>query len=450
MKLTRRNFMLGLSSGLLLDQLPLLSTLAHAATDDYKALVCIFLFGGNDGNNTVIPIDSRYPDYAAARGAQSGGGLALLQGDVVPLAPATGNASYGLHPDLAALQPIWNSGDLAVLFNVGTLVQPISKSEYLSSAKAKPENLFSHADQQGQWQSAISGGQSRTGWGGRLADVVASRNGSAPVPVILSTDGNVLYTIGNSSNVLAVPQSGGTGLTAFGGAYSTVVSNAMQTLQQADRSNQLVIAAQNLTGNAIAASNALNPILTGNSSVDGLFSGQNNSIARQFHQVARMIEGRGSLGVQRQIFFVSLGSFDTHSDQINRQSDLFSQLAPALKSFYDATVQLGVASQVTSFTLSDFGRTLQPASGAGSDHAWGNHHFAIGGAVKGQALYGQFPTLALSGPDDVGDEGRWLPTLSVDQYGATLARWFGVAGADLATVFPNLANFSSSDLGFMS
>lgn len=201
---------------------------------------------------------------------------------------------------------------------------------------------------------------------------------------------------------------------------------------------------------AIASSAVLNPVLGGNSSaINSLFAGQSNSVSRQLLQVARMIEARSTLAVTRQIFYVTLGGFDTHNGQIATQANLFGQLSPALKSFQDAMAQLGVADQVTTFTLSDFGRTLKPASGGGSDHAWGNHQLIMGGAVRGRTFYGQFPEHSLGGPNDISSEGRWLPTTSVDQYGATLARWFGVADADLATVFPNLRNFGTSNLGFL-
>ena len=195
---------------------------------------------------------------------------------------------------------------------------------------------------------------------------------------------------------------------------------------------------------------SVNPILANtNSTIAPLFAGLNTNTSKQLYQVAKLIEARAATGARRQIFFVQLGSFDTHNDQINRQQNLFAELDPALKAFYDATVALGVGSQVTTFTLSDFGRTLQPASGGGTDHAWGSHHFIIGDAVKGGRMYGQYPQLILGGPSDAEKEGRWIPTTAVDQYGATLAKWFGVAPDQLAAVFPNLARFAPSDLGFL-
>ncbi|GAC1630892.1 MAG: DUF1501 domain-containing protein [Nevskia sp.] len=454
MSLTRRNFVLGMSSGTLLGSLSAFTEYAHAAgPTDYKALVCVFLFGGNDGNNTVIPTDSSgYGKYAGVRGdhTTTAGALGIPQSQLIALPPATGSAQFGLHPDLAPLQSIWNSKNLALLFNVGTLVQPLTVADYKGTGKPRPGNLFSHLDQQNQMQTSISAGPAGSGWAGRIADALGAANGSSPIPVALSIGNASLFTDGLRTAPLTLPQSGSFGLSGFGGSYAGSVNSAYASLLQVDRQNLLVSAAQGITAGGIAASQTLNGIFSGTSSVSSLFAGQKSSLSLQLQRVARIIENRGSLGgVTRQVFFVSLGGFDTHSDQINRQSQLFQQLAPALKSFHDAMLQLGTDSQVTSFTLSDFARTLKPASGGGSDHAWGSHHFILGGAVKGQSFYGSFPDLTLGGPSDVSTEGRWLPTNSIDQYGATLARWFGVADADLPTVFPNLRNFATANLGFM-
>ena len=450
MSLTRRKFVFSLGAGLLLDQLPIMPALAQTSGGGYRALVCVFLFGGNDGNNTVVPLDARYSDYMTVRGDGSNGGIGLAQSSLVPLAPASGSASYGLHPNLSDLQGIWNSGQMALLFNAGTLLQPMTVADYKSGAKPVPLDLFSHADQQNQMQTALSLSQSQSGWGGRIADALAGANGSSPLPLVLSTGGNVLFTLGAQSHPLALPSSGGFALKSFGGSYASGVSGAFQQLLALDRSNQQVAVAQNTTILGQTSSTALNSILTGASAVDSAFSGQQTGIANQLHQVAKVIAANQTLSTQRQIFFVQLGSFDTHTNQVQEQGDLFTQLGPALKGFNDAMNQIGAASQVTTFTLSDFARTFQPNTGGGTDHAWGNHHFIMGGAVKGRQVYGTYPSLTLNGADDVGGEGRWLPTTSVDQYGATLARWFGVPASALATVFPNLGSFSNSDLGFMA
>ncbi|MDP3293669.1 MAG: DUF1501 domain-containing protein [Nevskia sp.] len=452
---TRRKLLSGLGSGLLLNTLPSFPVQAQTF-GDYKALVCVFLLGGNDGNNLIVPHDTAgYGKYSAIRGdyTRSTGAIGLPQSELLALPPITGNAAFGAHPALGELQQVWNAGDLAVLFNVGPLARPLTKAGYGNRALT-PDNLFSHADQQSQWQSAVSQGISRTGWGGRLADAVRSANGASSVPPLIAWGCNDLFAIGNSTMSLSVPSSGSFGLSNFGGSYRSTLSNSMNQLLQTDRSNRLRASAQDTVSAALTSSGALSPILSGtSSSINGLFpsqvTGQATGIAQQLLQTARMIEARNTLGVSRQIFYVALGGFDTHNNQIETQAALLGELSPALKAFQDAMAQLGLADQVTTFTLSDFGRTLKPASGGGSDHAWGNHHLIMGGAVRGQRFYGQFPEHALGGPDDVSSEGRWLPTTSVDQYGATLARWFGASEADLATIFPSLQQFPTTDLGFL-
>ena len=448
MRISRRDVLsglslLGLSAGLLG------SRRARAQTDEYRALVCVFLFGGNDGNNLVVPVDARYTDYATARGQQSDGGLALPMDQLLPLAPATGAASYGLNPNMPELQQLWNSGALGVLFNVGTLVAPTNKADDAAGRVPRPESLMSHQDQQNQWQTSLPDRQSRTGWGGRIADQLPA----ASLPSLVSVAGNVLFASGATSHPLAVPMAGGStfGLTGFDGSVgSQAIRAAMTALRGLDLDNALVQSVAGETAAAFAASGALAPVLAGTgSTTDALFGSQPSVLGRQLLQVARIIEARSVLGATQQIFFVSLGGFDTHNDQINRQSPLLAEVSASLAAFYSATVQLGVASQVTTFTLSDFGRTLAPASGGGSDHAWGNHQLVLGGAVKGRQTYGTFPTLALGGPDDFTAQGRWIPTTSTDQYAATLARWFGVSPGDLATVLPNVGRFPSEDLGFL-
>lgn len=450
----RRDFLrrsAALTAAGLAASLDLVSLAARAQTappSDYKALVCVFLFGGNDGNNVLIPADSGgYAQYATVRGANSG--IAIAQGELLAIQPTNLDTPFGLHPSLAAIHPLFATGQLALLANVGTLTQPTTKAQY--AAGIRPESLYSHSDQQGQWQTSIASGASRTGWGGRLADAIAPQAGGT-FPVITSTAGVTLYVTGATSRPLAIPATGGLGLSGYtGGAASNARLAALNALLEIDRGNTFVAAASDITQQAIRLSATVNPILTNASSaIAPLFASQNSSIAQQLLAVARMIEARAATAAKRQIFFVSLGGFDTHNNQLATQQNLLGQLAPALKSFYDATVQLGVAPQVTTFTLSDFGRTFQPAAGGGTDHAWGNHQLIIGGTVKGGALYGKYPTLALAGPDDAEREGRWIPTTAVDQYGATLAKWFGATNADVAAVFPNLAQFPAGDLGFMA
>ena len=450
----RRAFLrqLGALSALgLASRLDLIRFAAEASAQtqpDYKALVCVFLFGGNDGNNTVIPLDAAgYGQYAAIRPATSG--INLSQASLLPIQPIDSASPFGLHPSLTDLQMLFNQNRMAILANVGTLLQPTTQAQY--AAGLRPLSLYSHADQQAQWQSAVSSAASGTGWGGRIADKVAPMNAASGFPVVTSLDGAVLFTSGASAIPLSIPVTGSFALSGYSGstAASARMNAVRQLLAQAS-GNALVDGASDIGAQALDLSATVNPILANaNSTIAPLFTNLNTSTANQLYQVAKLIEARAATGAARQIFFVQLGSFDTHGDQLNRQQNLFEELSPALKAFYDATVALGVASQVTTFTLSDFGRTLQPASGGGTDHAWGSHHFIIGGAVQGGKIYGRYPQLSLGGPDDAEKEGRWLPSCSVDQYGATLARWFGVATTDLDSVFSNLASFSTADLGFM-
>ena len=448
----RRHFLKhagAIGAGAALAQLGALAARAQTA-NDYKALVCIFLYGGNDGNNTVVPIDTAgYANYLAARAT-----IALPQATLLPLVEANGTAAFGLHPALGGangLQAMWNAQNLAIVTNVGTLVTPLTKSEYLNSTTIKPQSLFSHIDQQLQWQASISSAPSSTGWGGRLADQLASLNTGASIPSMISTVGNNLFVTGRATQSLTIPTSGFFGLSGYDSSAGAVARlSALQALLGIDRGTALVDAAQDVMTGAIQSSGVLNPILTNTTTtVSGYFSALTTNIAQQLLAVAKVIEARTSLGTTRQVFLVSLGSFDTHSDEINVQNTLFGQLGPAIKAFHDSMTAIGAGGSVTSFTLSDFSRTYQANTNGGTDHAWGSNHFVAGGAVKGGQFYGTWPTLAFGGPDDVGDEGRWIPTIAVDQYAATLASWFGVSGSGLASVLPNLASFTPSTLGFV-
>ncbi len=454
---SRRSFLrsaVALSSMGLASRLDLVNLIASAQAQtapasNYKALVCVFMFGGNDGNNTIIPLDvAGYASYASVRTAASG--VQLAQSSLLPIEPANVGTPYGLHPSLAELQTLFSARKLAILANVGTLTQPTTQAQY--NAGIQPFALYSHADQQAQWQSSISTTDSQTGWGGRAADQVSALNAGSAFPVITTLDGAVLFTNGAATLPLSIPVSGTFALQGYSG--STLANARLAAVKQLlgqSSSNELVTAVNTIGNQALTLSATVNPILSASSPlVDPIFAGFTSDIAKQLHQVAKMIAARQATGAARQIFFVQLGSFDTHNDQLNRQQALFADLSPALKAFYDATVAVGAGSQVTTFTLSDFNRTFQPSSGGGTDHAWGNHHFILGDAVNGGNMYGAYPQLVLSGPSDAEQRGRWLPNFAVDQYGATLAKWFGVAPTALGQVFPNLAAFPVSDLGFMT
>jgi uncharacterized protein (DUF1501 family) len=438
----------------------LIDALAQKGSGDggaYKALVCIFLDGGNDGNNTVVPnYTAGYDQYFAARGAQ---GMAIPRASLLPITPPSIGLDFGLHPSMPELKTLWDQQKFAIVTNVGTLVQPLTRAQYQSGAP-RPTQLFSHSDQTRQNRSAVSSYVATTGWGGRTADRTLGLNPGAAIPAITSVAGSTLFTTGSQTTPLVVaasptPLNLVLTLNGFNNALSEdVIRRArMDQIRAMDQSQTLVRAASDLTAQAIAVSDELStdPVLT------AVFP--NTTLGNQLKQVAKLMKFRTQLGMSRQIFYLQLGGFDTHTTQLSRQVTLLSQVSQALKAFYDETVAQGIADDVTTFTLSDFSRTLNPAgtgSGSGSDHAWGNHAFVVGGAVHGGNFYGMpgpngtvFPTLVNGGPDDTDTRGRFIPTTSVEMFAATLARWYGVSSADIPLVFPFINNFPTSDLGFM-
>jgi uncharacterized protein (DUF1501 family) len=413
----------------------LVNAMAQSA-QDYKALVCIFLFGGNDSNNMIVPMSSSgYASYQQIRSV-----LALPQAGLLPInAPSAG--AFGLHPKLPELQALFNQKHLAVLANVGTLVRPTTRTQFRQGQVTVPQNLFSHEDQQAQMQTATLSGDGQTGWAGRTADKIQSIYGGN-FPVIISLAGTNIFCEGLSARAI---QSSGNPTKLLAGFGSSAESqsrmSALQNLLTFDSGVSLIQAASTTTTNALQDSKSLADAIAGAPALATAFP--TSGVGSQLKQVAQIISVRSALGLQRQIFFVSIGGFDTHSDQLAAQTNLYTQLSQAMNAFYQATVEIGAASQVTSFTLSDFSRTYQPDSTSGSDHAWGGHHMIMGGGVHGGDFFGTFPMLALGGPDDATNEGRWIPTTSLDQYAASLSSWFGVPTADLPAIFPNLANFTS-------
>ncbi len=426
--------------------------LAQSAPD-YKALVCIYLQGGNDSENTLIRNDAQgYQDYAAVRAPVSG--INIAQAQLLPIQPARSSPPYGLHPACGPLKALFEQRKLAVVANVGMLVQPSSKVALETQGAPRPGNLFSHTDQELAVESGVYSGLERSGWGGRIADRLDAANSGSLFPALTSTNGLHTFTSGHASVPLSIPESPyftlhGSGPKHF--QFDVLRDAALREMLGQPRAGIYDAMAQLYAEEGIAASSVVFPILQNpNSAVTQFFATQQGSVANQLRTIARLIEGRAQTGMKRQIFYVNHSGYDTHAGQAGSQQRLLDELSRAVKAFQDTMEALGVGNAVTSFTLSDFGRTFKPASNFGTDHGWGSHAFVIGGAVRGGDFYGTFPTLALNGPDDFGKDGRWIPTTSIEQYCAPLVRWFGIPEGDLPYVFPNIANFTDTRLGFMT
>ena len=430
-----------------------------AVASDYKALVCIFLNGGNDSSNLIIPYDpTGYADYVKARTI-----LALPQSNLLPLAPKTTDGrSFALHPSTVELKNLFASGKLALLANVGTLVYPTTKTQYSTNAVPLPPQLFSHADQQVQWQSSVPDQPFRTGWGGRTADLLNSLNTNPQVSMSMSLDSFNNFQVANTLTQLAVQRSSGTGSKggpiawSGSGGNTTAVARfqAQKDLFNAPQANLFSAAFGAVTADAIGDSDLLTSALASSPNLATAFPV--STLANQLKTIAYLISISSALGLKRQVFFARLSGWDTHADQVDAagtgsitgaHADLLAQVSQAMNAFYNATVELGVADRVTTFTASDFGRTFT-SNGDGSDHGWGGHQMVMGGAVKGGDIYGKMPSPVINGDDDTG-YGRWIPTTSVDEYSATLASWFGVSPTNLSTAFPNIGRFAKPNLGFL-
>lgn len=444
---------------------------AFSATD-YRALVCVFLYGGNDYANTVVNYDAaNHARYATIRsaGASAGGpNIAIPRADLAatalkPAAPLPGGMEYALHPRMTALADLFNKGKAAVQLNVGPLVAPITREQYRSGNTTRypvPPKLFSHNDQQSVWQSQAAEGSTR-GWGGRLGDIALASNGGGSLFTCISVTGNAVFLAGDSALQYQCSSNGAIAVNALKDSFfgTNAAREAFRALIRKPSADLLEDEYAKVVGRSIDAETRVTTGLSGVSLSTAFPTG--NPLASQLQAVARLIGARSALEVKRQVFIVSLGGFDLHDNLLNRQPALMGQVSDAIAAFYEATVALGVADKVTTFTASDFGRTLT-SNGDGSDHGWGAHHFVVGGAVRGAAFYGTPPPVSAgdtAAPEDqwhVG-QGRLLPTTSVEQYAATLARWFGADATDLQAILPNLRNFGGSlggvpypvDLGFM-
>ncbi len=457
------------------------AAVAQSNVSDYKALVCIFLAGGNDSNNLIVPtITSEYNNYSSIRTPV----IALPQGSLLNLiAPSSGGGgnyvdpaghSFGFHPACPELATLFTEGKLAALFNVGTLVYPMTRTQYQTNSVKKPPQLFSHSDQVTQWQTSIPDQQPLTGWGGRCADLLNAANANNSVSLSVSIAGANTFEIGNAVSQYAVSTSGAIALQGVSGARLAALTNILGlpygNLQSSAYAGVAAhsINTGSLLNNAItntAAANYWTNTFPVNITVPNGGTVNNSTLSAQLKMVARLIEAGyrdaalGGFGMKRQIFFCQVGGYDLHSGQTNysigspnnviigAHANLLAELSQSLLAFQRGMEQLGLGNNVTAFSSSDFGRTF-PGNGQGSDHGWGSHHLICGGAVKGGKTYGTFPTLTVNGPDDT-STGRWIPTTATDQYFATLASWFGVDSGNLASVFPNLGRFATPNLGFI-
>ena len=411
----------------------------------YKALVCVFQYGGNDAINMVIPRDSAgYGVYASSRSA-----LAIPQNELLQLTPAVppaGGGSFGLHPGMEGLQNLFNNSRAAVVANVGPLLYPITKAEYQAGSVPVPAQLFSHSDQQVLWQTPTADAGDRRGWGGRLADLFYSSNINQQLSMNISIDGENVFQSGNSIVPYFVGQNGAEGIYFVNEEpWNAPRRNAFLALRDAAQGHALqreyAGRVRRAMDNETMVSSALNsaPAL--------ITTFPDTDLGRQLRMVARLISARSALQMDRQIFFVGQGGYDTHDGQLTDHPQRLADLSASLTAFYDSMSTMGLGDQVTSFTASDFGRTLT-SNGDGTDHGWGSHHFVVGDAVQGGRIIGTMPDLTVSGPDDA-DWGQIIPRTAVDQYAATLSSWYGMSDTDRALVFPNLSRFNSPNLGFM-
>ena len=440
----------GLGSCVLSGPLHMAKALAkQRAFDDYKALVCVFLFGGNDAFNTLVPrSEVEHSVYVESRQ-----NLSIASSTLLPITALTSDgAEYGLHPAMAEFQAMFDSGRMAIMANVGTLIEPVTLQQYRdreAGAVSLPNPLFSHNDQMDLWHSTPLPQAERTsGWAGRTADMITPLENAAVLPMNLSLRGSNLFQVGVDTIPYGLSPGGATLYSGLAGGTRVEAARLQLFESQIERQYRhvLVQAYADLQRRAFDLSTEVGAAVDSVPAPATPFPVK-NPLGDMLSGVAKIIAARNALGASRQIFFVGLGGFDTHSAQAENQPELLAKVAQALGAFNTATDELGVSANVTTFTASEFGRTLT-SNGDGTDHGWGGHHFIMGGAVRGQDIYGVMPSLELDGPDDTGD-GRIIPTTSVDQYGATLLRWFGLTEVELNTVFPNLANFGSDDLGFM-
>ncbi|WP_326525156.1 DUF1501 domain-containing protein [Sphingomonas sp.] len=446
MKITRRDFatfIAGTGAAAALGQLARTATAAPSGS--YRAMVGVFLFGGNDGYNMVVPTDSRYAGYATSRGS-----VALAQNRLTALE----GSAYALHPAMSALNAVWAEGALGLVLNAGTLYAPLTKDTYRSRSDLRPTNLMSHSDEQAHWQGLRARTDNYDGFMGRLAD----RASRPATPSLISLGGSNLAVIGQTSSPLILPSTGTLSRTGFT-AGSTPKNAAIDAFAGAAGMGTIAdVTAKQITA-AYTQATVANTILTATSSVDAHFVNPTtgatltSDVSRQLLRVARLIEARGSLGHDRQTFFVTQGGYDNHSGQVNTDTsagthaNLLGDLAMALAAFYRAMKAMGMSENVTAFTMSDFGRTFKGNAQMGTDHAWGSNHLVVSGNLRPKLAHGIYPSTVIGGTDDISSEGRFVPTIAQEEYLGAIARWHGVVDSDLSYVLPNWSTWTSGGRG---
>lgn len=413
----------------------------YADLNDYRALVCVFLYGGSDSFNMYLPDDTGlFDSYTQSRGALA------IERDAVLFGDGSAQDAVGFHPSLAGLRTLYDGGDLAILQNVGNLAEPLTAQQYRNGEKMVPADLFAHNHQQEQWQkgwSSVSASLVSAGWGGRIADLLDEANQGATLPPTFSLGGSNFWQPGIGTTPIAMNANNGLSLLSYLDSQASTQNigreEALEQILALPTSHPLQQHINTVFSRAKTGSRAIREVLQ-NSREFTTQIDSGSRLAQQLNMVARMIEGREALNMKRQLFFVGMGGWDTHDNQQVRLELLMSELNRSLVDFQAQLGELGVTDQVTTFTASDFGRTLT-TNGDGSDHGWGGHQIIIGGAVNGGRTIGDAPDYITGGDFDTGDKGRVIPSLSVNQYGASLAGWMGLSVADQAMVFPDLENF---------
>jgi uncharacterized protein (DUF1501 family) len=462
MKYTRRNFIGECCAAV--GATGMLSTIAQlrlmgattSANSDYKALVCLFLAGGNDANNMIVPFDTTsYNKYASIEGR---GAIALPRTQLTEIKPKNNDGrEWALHSSFlsnvagtnnSGLKSLFDSGKMALIGNVGTLVVPTTKAQYTSRSVPLPPQLYSHNDQQIEWQSSIADKPFSTGWGGRLADMVQAMNSSDNISMCISLAGQNSFQVGKYVSQFSVSPTGAVSLSGYSTAQTSAAgirTKAQNDILSYTNRSLFETAFSGITSNAVSDSALIATIVNANPFTT-TFSTSN--LGQQLRTIAKLIYAAPQLGLKRQIFFARIGGWDLHDAQLTAHSNLFADVSRNVHAFYNATEEMGLADKVTTFTASDFGRTYN-TNGDGSDHGWGSNHFVVGGGVKGGSIYGKMADLTIRGPDDAGTRGMWIPTTSVDEYSATLASWFGVSDTNLPILLPNIGRFERKNIEFL-